>query len=45
MHASAPRLLLRPGRGSADYPAVVEIWRGAVRATHDFLDESDFNRI
>ncbi len=28
-----------------EYAALVEIWRSAVRATHDFLDESDFTRI
>lgn len=36
---------IRPCDGSAEYPGLVEIWRSAVRATHDFLDESDFERI
>lgn len=36
---------IRPGRGPEEFAALVEIWRSAVRATHDFLDESDFARI
>lgn len=36
---------LRACRGEAEYPVLVDIWRSAVRATHDFLDESDFIRI
>lgn len=36
---------VRPCHGSAEYPELVEIWRSAVRATHHFLDESDFERI
>ncbi|MGJ0202707.1 GNAT family N-acetyltransferase [Leucobacter sp. gxy201] len=38
-------LLIRPCRGADEYPMLVEIWRSAVRATHDFLDEADFARI
>lgn len=38
-------LEIRPGRGPAEYPALVAIWRSAVRATHDFLAEDDFARI
>ncbi|RKE72086.1 GNAT family N-acetyltransferase [Chryseobacterium sp. AG363] len=26
-----------------DYPAIMEIWESAVKATHDFLTEEDFN--
>lgn len=40
-----PHLKLRPSTGSDEYPRLVEIWRSAVRATHDFLDEADFARI
>lgn len=29
----------------AEYPALVNIWAAAVRATHDFLNESDFQDI
>lgn len=36
---------IRASHGPAEYPALVEIWRSAVRATHDFLEESDFQRI
>lgn len=36
---------IRPCRGPEEYPTLVEIWRSAVRATHDFLDASDFTRI
>lgn len=36
---------IRPTFGPSEYPALVEIWRSAVRATHDFLEESDFARI
>lgn len=39
------QVTIRPCRGSAEYPELTEIWRSAVRATHDFLDESDFERI
>ncbi|MGI6878183.1 acetyltransferase [Microbacterium sp. gxy059] len=45
MNEPAPRFLIRPSRGWTEYPELVEIWRSAVRATHDFLDESDFERI
>lgn len=26
-----------------DYPGIMEIWESAVKATHDFLKEEDFN--
>jgi len=32
---------IRPVRGSAEFPRLVEIWRSAVDATHDFLREED----
>ncbi|WP_415326004.1 GNAT family N-acetyltransferase [Chryseobacterium sp. MMS23-Vi53] len=28
---------------SQDYPRIIEIWKSAVKATHDFLSEEDFN--
>lgn len=28
---------------SEDYPKIMEIWESAVKATHDFLAEEDFN--
>lgn len=28
---------------SGDYPVIMEIWESAVKATHDFLAEEDFN--
>ncbi len=31
--------------GEEEYAELVEIWRSAVRATHDFLEETDFARI
>lgn len=34
-------LTIRPLTGPAEFPALIEIWRGAVEATHDFLDEAD----
>jgi len=37
--------VVRPARGAAEYPRLVEIWRSAVRATHGFLAEEDFARI
>ncbi len=42
---NASPLHIRPCRGPEEYAALVGIWRSAVRATHDFLDESDFTRI
>lgn len=36
---------IRDGNGPEEYPALVEIWRSAVLATHDFLAEQDFQRI
>ncbi|WP_244302984.1 GNAT family N-acetyltransferase [Leucobacter coleopterorum] len=45
MHNNVGGLTIRPCSGAAEYPQLVEIWRSAVRATHDFLEESDFERI
>ncbi|MCK2033244.1 GNAT family N-acetyltransferase [Microbacterium sp. KSW4-4] len=45
MSAGSAPLIIRPCRGEEEYAALVEIWRSAVRATHDFLDEADFARI
>jgi putative acetyltransferase len=39
------RPIIRPCHGPQEYAALVDIWRSAVRATHDFLDEADFARI
>jgi putative acetyltransferase len=39
------QIVIRACRGPEEYAALVEVWRSAVRATHDFLDESDFTRI
>lgn len=36
---------IRESYGPAEYPALVEVWRSAVRPTHDFLEESDFQLI
>lgn len=36
---------LRECRGPGEYPRLVEIWRSAVDATHDFLTESDRDAI
>ncbi|QCQ91662.1 acetyltransferase [Rhodococcus sp. SGAir0479] len=33
--------VLRPCRGSAEWPALVRIWRSAVEATHHFLTPDD----
>jgi len=38
-------LRIRPATGPAEYPALVAIWRSAVRATHNFLEPADFDRI
>lgn len=37
-------VVLRPCRGVAEWPTLVQIWRGAVEATHHFLtpDDVDF---
>ncbi|GAB3305473.1 acetyltransferase [Epidermidibacterium keratini] len=32
-----PGLTIRPSSGPAEYPQLVQIWRSAVDATHDFL--------
>ncbi|WP_159623585.1 acetyltransferase [Ruania rhizosphaerae] len=36
---------IRSTRGAVEFPELVEIWRSAVEATHDFLDRTDFLRI
>jgi putative acetyltransferase len=45
MQKNTIELIIRPTQGPSEYPALVEIWRSAVRATHDFLEEADFERI
>lgn len=45
MPARDSQIIIRACLGQEEYAALVEIWRSAVRATHDFLDESDFARI
>ncbi|GGC57574.1 GNAT family N-acetyltransferase [Hoyosella rhizosphaerae] len=40
-----PETTVRPSKGEEEYSDLVEIWRSAVRATHDFLQEEDFGRI
>lgn len=45
MPASDSQIIIRACLGQEEYAALVEIWRSAVRATHDFLDEADFARI
>ncbi|MDO5644662.1 MAG: GNAT family N-acetyltransferase [Dermabacter sp.] len=45
MNEFAPGFLIRPSVGSSEYPQLVDIWRSAVLATHDFLDPSDAERI
>jgi len=40
-----PQPTIRPCHGPAEYPELAAIWRSAVRATHDFLEEADFRRI
>ena len=36
---------IRPSIGAAEYPALVEIWESAVKATHGFLAPADFEQI
>ncbi|MFB7844996.1 GNAT family N-acetyltransferase [Microbacterium sp. NPDC056052] len=36
---------VRPSLGTHEYPRLVDIWRSAVGATHDFLADEDFARI
>lgn len=43
--AGGASLTIRPALGPDEYPALVDIWRSAVCATHDFLAEGDFARI
>ena len=45
MTVTDPELRVRPSRGPSEYPDLVEIWRSAVHATHDFLAEADFGEI
>ena len=42
---AVPGLVIRPSIGSAEYPTLAAIWRGAVDATHDFLAEVDRDEI
>lgn len=45
MSEAQTHLIIRACQGPAEYAALREIWRSAVLATHDFLDETDFARI
>lgn len=45
VHERDDQLTIRPCHGSAELPELVGIWRSAVRATHDFLEAPDFERI
>lgn len=45
MTARPTRPVIRPVVGPREFPTLVQIWRSAVLATHDFLDEADFVRI
>lgn len=45
MKTTVKNVVLRPCKGIDEYPKLIAIWRSAVRATHDFLDMSDFERI
>lgn len=45
MSSSDPAPTIRPCLGPEEYPQLVDVWRSAVRATHDFLAEEDFARI
>ncbi|MCW2288704.1 putative acetyltransferase [Leucobacter luti] len=38
-------LKIRASHGASEYPVLVEIWRSAVDATHDFLAAADRERI
>ncbi len=40
-----PDLSIRPTLGPVEYPSLVAIWRRAVDATHDFLDDADRDEI
>ena len=42
---TVPALCLRPSTGAAEYPALVEIWRSTVDATHDFLADAHRDEI
>lgn len=45
MHDSHAELILRPSHGASEYPSLVDIWRSAVLATHDFLAEEHLAQI
>ncbi|MHA7135158.1 GNAT family N-acetyltransferase [Oerskovia turbata] len=45
MSTASGDLRIRPTAGPSEYPALVDVWRSAVRATHDFLAQADFERI
>ena len=36
-----PAILLRPVINEDEFPVLVEVWRSAVDATHDFVEEAD----
>ncbi|MCI0157019.1 acetyltransferase [Leifsonia shinshuensis] len=40
-----PAVKIRPTLGPVEYPSLVAIWRRAVDATHDFLDDADRDQI
>lgn len=45
MTETDPQITIRPCHGPSEFSELVDIWRSVVRATHDFLAESDFERI
>lgn len=45
MNARPTRPVIRHVHGPGEFPELVRIWRSAVLATHDFLDEADFVHI
>lgn len=42
---AVPAVHIRPSTGAAEYPALVEVWRSAVDATHHFLAPADRDAI
>ncbi|WP_035280786.1 acetyltransferase [Brevibacterium album] len=42
---NAPEVVIRPADGTAEHPRLVQIWRSAVDATHDFLSPQDRDAI
>ena len=45
MNTHDAEIVIRACGGVTEYPALVEIWRSAVLATHHFLNEGDFEAI